>query len=163
MSKPCILCVDDQPEVGSALEKDLTPLTQRFDVVVTGSAAEAWEVLEELDGDGTPLYLIISDQVMPQTTGVEFLSQVVVDGRFPWARALLLTGLATHQDTIAAINQGRIDRYLSKPWQAGELLATVRSLVTEALLEAGDDHLPFLPDLDQQVLLKRLRSGAGDR
>ncbi len=59
--------------------------------------------------------LIISDHVMPGKTGVELLTDVSKDGRFGFTRKVLLTGQATHTDTINAINSAGIDRYFEKP------------------------------------------------
>lgn len=160
MKKPCILCLDDQPEVGAAVEKDLAPLTQYIDILVATSGAEAWDILEEIDSQNIPLLVIISDHVMPEQTGVEFLHSVVDDGRFKPARHVLLTGLATHEDTIAAINEGHIDHYLSKPWEADKLLEPVQRFMTQAIFDYDLDFRAFGEVLDETVVMQRLSQGS---
>lgn len=162
MSKPVILCVDDQREVLAALTKDLEPLTTHFSLVDAESADEALEVLDDLEAGGTPIALIISDHVMPGVSGVDFLSRVASQGRFAKTRKLLLTGLATHEDTIRAINEGHIDNYTAKPWQPGALLASVKKLITDYIFDAlPDDYLSYKSLMDPDVMIKRLQRRGG--
>ncbi len=71
-----------------------------------------------MNSDGAKyITVIVSDHVMPGKTGVELLTDVFHDSRFPNTKKILLTGQATHTDTINAINAG-IDRYFEKPWQS---------------------------------------------
>ncbi|MXP22299.1 response regulator [Gordonia sp. HNM0687] len=132
---PLIVCVDDQREVGSALLRDLEPLTSHFTVVDCTSAAEAWEELEEADSRGRPVALLICDHLMPVETGVAFLTRVRSDFRFRGVHSILLTGMATQQDTIEAINAAQLDRYVSKPWDPQRLLTVVKEELTRWVLE----------------------------
>ena len=162
MSKPVILCVDDQREVLAALTKDLDSLTTHFSIVDAESADEALEVLDDLEASGAPIALIISDHVMPGVSGVDFLSKVAAQSRFSKTRKLLLTGLATHEDTIRAINEGHIDNYTAKPWQPGTLLASVKKLITEYVFDAlPDDYLSYKALMDPDVMIKRLQKRGG--
>lgn len=155
--KPVILCVDDQREVLAALRKDLDNFTGHFALIDCESAGEAGEVLDEIDADGRELALVICDHVMPGQSGVAFLTDLRQDLRFPRTKKLLLTGLATQQDTIQAINQARIDQFLEKPWQRDRLLETVKQLLAAFFAESGLDYQDFLPVLDQTVLFQELR------
>ena len=157
MEKPVIICVDDQREVLAALRKDLTVLTEKCDLEYCESAEEAGEIMVSLDNSGQSPALIICDHVMPQKNGVDFLIEINNDARFAKMRKLLLTGQATHQDTIVAINEAAIDRYVEKPWQAEELLKTVKILLTEFLLTSGMDYQPYLEIIDQETLYQLLR------
>lgn len=112
--------------------------------------------MDELDAEGEYVALVVSDHVMPGMTGVELLTEVSKDGRFVHTKKILLTGQATHQDAISAINQARIESYFEKPWQAEVLVSTVRNLITEYIFDMGLDHTQWLEALDQQVVLKRL-------
>lgn len=157
MSKPVILCIDDQRDVLAALSKDLDHFALQFDVVEAESADEAQEVLDDLDATGQPVALIISDHVMPGGTGVDLLSKIAAGPRFQQTRKLLLTGLATHADTIRAINEAKIDQYIAKPWDVAELHAAVARLVTHFIFDAmPDDHRKYLDILDKQVVLARM-------
>ncbi|QNN22183.1 response regulator [Planctomycetales bacterium ZRK34] len=162
MSKPVILCVDDQREVLAALTKDLEPLTSHFSLVDAESADEAIDVLDDLEAGGTPIALIISDHVMPGVSGVDFLSKIAAQSRFAKTRKLLLTGLATHEDTIRAINEGHIDNYTAKPWQPGTLLATVKKLISEYVFDAlPDAYLDYKGVMDPDVMINRLQRRGG--
>lgn len=158
MSKPAILCIDDQREVLAALVKDLEPLSEYFDLIDCESGDEALSVLDELHVGGTPVALVISDHVMPGISGVELLTKLRQDDRFAKARLLLLTGLATHDDTIRAINEAAIDRYVAKPWQPAELLSNVKKLITAHLLDADPDgYRKYITVLDNEVLIEHLK------
>ncbi|MGF1686127.1 response regulator [Photobacterium japonica] len=156
MDKLNIICVDDQREVLSAVLKDLSPLNDFFHVEDCESADEALELMDELDAEGEFVALVISDHVMPGKTGVELLTEISLDTRFANTKKVLLTGQATHQDTIAAINRARIESYFEKPWKADTLLMTARSLITEYVFDMGLDYQPWMDILDNSVVLRRL-------
>lgn len=152
-----IVCVDDQREVLSSLSEDLTVFEDQIIIEECESAREAWEVIENIDQAGDHLAIIITDQVMPDQSGVELLKKLIEDGRFPFTRKILLTGLATHQDTIEAINKTSLDRYIEKPWSQAELHTAIKSLLTGYLLDKGLDYEPYSKILDQQILYNHLR------
>jgi len=162
MSKPVILCIDDQREVLAALTKDLEPFAALFDIMDAESAEDAGAVLDQMVARGVPVALIISDHVMPGENGVDFLASLRKRGDLPHTRNLLLTGLATHEDTIRAINESAIDRYIAKPWRRKELLGIVGRLVTQFVLAVYPDDYPrFMPVLDQDAMLDRMQQGFG--
>lgn len=164
MAKPVILCVDDQREVLAALTKDLDPITSHLAIVEAESADEAMSLIQELINDGERVALIISDHVMPGTSGVEFLTRVSQQKLAPQTRKLLLTGLATHEDTIRAINQAHIDQYIAKPWDPDALLTTVRKLVTGYIFDVmPDDYMSFREVLDPDVMIECLHGRGGPR
>jgi len=153
-----IVCVDDQREVLAALRNDLEPFEVHFTIVDCESAGEALEVLDEIDAAGEHAALIVCDHVMPQQNGVDFLCEVNEDGRFSHTKKLLLTGLATHEDTIQAINRAHINCYIEKPWDRDDLTGVIKTLVTEYIVHAGLDYQPLVEFLDQQVLYRTLRN-----
>ena len=157
MEKINIIVIEDQREVLQAIGKDLIVLEGTFLVEECESAAEAREVMDDIERRGDYVGLIISDQVMPNQTGVNFLIEIHNDRRFTGTRKMLLTGLATHHDTIEAINKASIDRYISKPWKREELLAAVQKLLTEFILEKGIDYKRYLDFLDKTILFEKLR------
>jgi len=120
-----VLVVDDEPEMLFSLKGLLRP---EFEVFTAGSAAEGVEILQK-----HVIHLVMTDQRMPQVTGVEFLSRI--KNEHPAAMRLIFTGYADIKAVIDAINQGNVFRYITKPWDPEELL--------EALREAGQryDHL----------------------
>jgi len=156
MEKLFLICIDDQREVLSALLKELRDLKPYFEILDCESAAEAEEALDEVEMQGGELALIICDHVMPEKTGVQFLAETRRSNRFPKTRQILLTGLATQDDTIEAINQAQINRYLEKPWDHENLMETIKTLVTEYVVDSGLEYKSLLPVLDQGVLYKYL-------
>lgn len=156
MDKLYIICVDDQREVLSAVMKDLQPLSQYFLLEECESAEECEELLDELDSSGAHVALVISDHIMPGRSGVELLTQLAGDSRFAATRKVLLTGQATHRDTIEAVNAARIDHYFEKPWDPDELLAVSRRLLTEYALGQRLDYEPYAAALDQATLYREL-------
>jgi len=158
MEKLMIICVDDQREVLNALTKDLALFEEFTDIEECDSGQEALDVMDEIDAEGAFTAVIISDHVMPDMTGVEFMAKVNKDGRFKHTKKILLTGLATHKDTIEAINKAGIDRYIEKPWSKENLIRNVKELLTEFLFDQGIDYEPFRKVIDQATLLERLKT-----
>jgi response regulator RpfG family c-di-GMP phosphodiesterase len=119
--KHCLLVVDDEADVCDSVH-DL--LRREFEVLKARSAAEGCKLMQENE-----VHIIMTDQRMPQITGVEFLARVRT--RYPQAVRMLFTGYADLEAIIAAINQGHIYRFLKKPWQPEELEAAVREAAAE--------------------------------
>ncbi len=157
MEQLFIICVDDQSEVLNALEGDLEVFDDKMNVEVCDSAHEAIELMDEIDQNGDFVAIIISDQVMPKTSGVEFLAKVTEDPRFDLTQKMLLTGQATHQDTIQAINLGGIGHYVEKPWKKDDIIAKVKTLLTRYVVQKGVDYNDYMDLMDQQVLFAELR------
>jgi two-component system, chemotaxis family, chemotaxis protein CheY len=158
MAKPTIVCVDDQRDILATLKKELQFFREYIQVYYCESADEAAQIVGEIDEAGEHVAVIVCDHVMPGKSGIEFLSEINRDIRFPKTKKLLLTGLATHEDTIEAINEANIDRYIGKPWESHNLVNKIRVLLTEYILEEGLEYSEFLPILDQDTLYSRLRN-----
>ena len=156
MDKIYVLCVDDQQEVLDSVMRDLRPLTPLIRIEEASSAADCLSLVEEIDEEGGQIAVVISDQVMPGEMGVDLLRKISEDRRFAKTRKILLTGQATHSDTIRAVNEGHIDYYFEKPWKADDLLAVVKRLLTLYVLDSGIDYQPLMSVLDTTTLLKKL-------
>ncbi len=117
---PTILIVDDEPVVLTALR--LTLERERYHVIACSNAPSALAVLAEHD-----IAVIISDQKMPEMTGIEFL----LESRQirPHSSRILLTAVVSLPTVVEAVNKGEIFRFVAKPWLREELLATVRNAV----------------------------------
>lgn len=152
-----IIYLDDQREVLSTISKELSLFESLFQVEECESADEAYELMEEVDEQGDFVAVLISDHIMPGKNGVDFLSEVNNDMRFASTKKILLTGMATHQDTIMAINNARIDKYVEKPWQTEALVNMVKELVTRFIFEKGLDYQKYIKLLDQKVMFEVLR------
>jgi thioredoxin reductase (NADPH) len=118
-TKPVLLTVDDDPEVGRAVERDLRrQYGERYRVLQAQSGPAALALLERLAQRGDPVALLLVDQRMPEMTGVELLAQAMPLA--PNAKRVLLTAYADTDAAIRAINQVRIHYYLTKPWDPPE-------------------------------------------
>lgn len=71
-----------------------------------------------------PIDIIITDQRMPNMTGVEFLESILDE--YPDPMRILLTGYADLNAVIDAVNKGKIFHYLTKPWNEEELDLTIK-------------------------------------
>ncbi|HVP31583.1 MAG TPA: sigma-54 dependent transcriptional regulator [Myxococcota bacterium] len=111
-----ILCVDDEPAILEALEMTLGDGYRLFTAT---SGERGLELLEREE-----IALVIADQVMPGMTGVQLLEQVAA--RRPDTIRMLLTGYADVGALVRAINDGRIYRYVQKPWETDELRLDVK-------------------------------------
>jgi signal transduction histidine kinase len=118
-AKPCLLVVDDEPDLVQSV-KDLL----RFDFRVLG-ATRASEGLRIMDREH--VQVIMSDQRMPEMTGVELLGQVKV--AHPDTVRLLFTAYSDLSAVIDAINQGSVYRYIAKPWRTEELKTVLKQAV----------------------------------
>jgi DNA-binding NtrC family response regulator len=112
-TKHSILLVDDEPEMLFSLRG---LLRREFDLHTAESGAEALDVLHR-----QPIQVIMTDQRMPQMTGVELLRRA--QGECPEAIRIVFTGYADIKAVIDAINQGHVYRFLTKPWDPDELVA----------------------------------------
>ncbi len=156
MEKLTIVYVDDQREVLSTLSQDLELFSEYVNLEECESAIEALEIIEEIDAEGDMLAIVISDHIMPEMSGVEFLSKVHQDSRFPVTKKILLTGQATHEDTIDAINNAKIQRYIAKPWKSEEVHEVIKKQLTYYIMEKGIDYMPYMPILDKKTLFEIL-------
>jgi signal transduction histidine kinase len=114
-----ILVVDDEPDVVKSVQ-DLLRLEYR--VLGATRAKAAMEIMASEE-----VHVVMTDQRMPDITGVEFLRQI--RGDYPEAIRLLFTGYADIRAVIDAINQGNVYRYITKPWDPEELEAVIRQAV----------------------------------
>ncbi len=151
-----IICVDDQPEVLDSVLRDLRPLTPLVRLEDASGTADCMRLLDQIDSEGNHVAVVISDQVMPGETGTDLLAKIANDRRFRHTKKMLLTGQATHADTINAINEGQVDNYVDKPWEPEKLLSVVKRLLTLYIMEAGIEYQPYMSILDQKTLLSKL-------
>lgn len=111
-----ILVVDDEIQIVRSLINML-----RLDYRVLG-ATNAEEAMQILDRE--PVHVVMSDQRMPEMTGVDLLERIAE--RHPNVVRLLFTGYADINAVIEAINRGRVYRYVAKPWNPEDLQLIIR-------------------------------------
>jgi two-component system, sensor histidine kinase and response regulator len=117
--KHTILCVDDEVDNIDALER---LFRRKYKVLKTTSPLEALDLLKK-----NPVTVIISDQRMPNLTGVELLAKSIE--YHPDAIRILLTGYTDIDSVVAAINSGQIYRYVTKPWDPVDLTNAIDKAV----------------------------------
>ncbi len=144
--KGTILCVDDEAQILSSLKR----LFRRagHTTVTCGSGAEGLEYLANNEVD-----LVISDMRMPEMDGHHFLTEVAA--KCPNAVRMLLTGYSDMESTVGAINNGRIYRYIAKPWDDADLLLSVQRALEGKNLKDDRDRLNKLA-IDQNKQLQEL-------
>lgn len=116
-----LLLVDDEPGVREAVKDYLEE--SGFTVQVASNASDAWQMLQQQTPD-----LVISDIMMPQVDGYQFLQQLRDDPRFKSLPVVFLTARGMTSDRIMGYQAG-VDAYLPKPFDPDELVAIVENLL----------------------------------
>jgi CheY-like chemotaxis protein len=131
--EPRILCVDDEPNVLAGLER---VLGFDFDVYTATSGARALATIEEED---EPFAVVMSDMRMPEMNGAELLATVRETS--PDSVRILLTGHADMSAAIAAVNEGGIFRFLTKPCPGPQLIQTLEEACEQYRLLRAEQTL----------------------
>lgn len=116
MEKISVLYVDDEEH---NLMSFKATFRIKYKVFTAISGEDAIKIMDE-----KPVDIIITDQRMPNMTGVEFLESIL--DRYPDPMRILLTGYADLNAVIDAVNKGKIFHYLTKPWNEEELDMTIQ-------------------------------------
>jgi thioredoxin reductase (NADPH) len=115
LAKPVLMIVDDDPEVLSAVERDLRAHYKgEYRLVKAGGPEQAIQAAEQLAARGASVALFLVDERMPGMTGTQLLMKL--KELHPDARKVLLTAYADTEAAIASINKIGLDHYLLKPW-----------------------------------------------
>lgn len=126
MSKPVILCVDDEQVVLKSLKMQLKEaFGDTYLYELAEDADEALELIHELSKDESNIVLIVSDWLMPGMKGDEFLTRVHQE--FPSIVKIMLTGQADESAIERVKEQANLHECLYKPWSEEELVATIKS------------------------------------
>lgn len=126
MPKKAILCVDDEKIVLLSLRDQLTHnFGDRYTYEFAESADEALEVIEELNEDDVKILVIVSDWLMPNMKGDEFL--IKVHEQFPDIVTVLLTGQADEEAIERTRTNAKLHGYIPKPWEEATLIEVLKS------------------------------------
>jgi putative nucleotidyltransferase with HDIG domain len=117
MHRHAVLFVDDEVNILKAVKRLLR--NEAWEVLCAGRPQEALELL-----DTSAVQVVVSDQRMPEMSGVDLLS--AVRERHPDVVRMMLTGYTEMNVAVEAINRGEIFRLITKPWNDEELKATLR-------------------------------------
>lgn len=126
MSKPVILCVDDETVVLKSLKAQLKEaFGDEYSYELAESADEALELIHELAEDSIRFILIVSDWLMPGMKGDDLL--ILVHQKFPNVIKIMLTGQADDTAIQRAQEQANLHCCLYKPWSEEELVEALKS------------------------------------
>ncbi len=158
------LVIDDEPDI---LDSIYRLFRKEYRVLRAQNTRDAWELIENEE-----VHVVLTDQRMPETTGVEFLTEL--RATHPDIVRVLLTGYSSLDSVIEAINEGSVYRYIAKPWNPLELKLFVsqafdyfetrreRELLVEKLKEANaqlEEQNQALQDKNEELkLLDRMKS-----
>jgi DNA-binding NtrC family response regulator len=134
-----ILLVDDEPEILFSLRG---LLRREFELYTAESGAQALEILQQ-----HPIHVIMSDQRMPEMTGVQLMHRV--KDAHPEAIRIVFTGYADIRAVVDAINNVGLYRYITKPWDPDELIEVLHQAA--ARYEQIVEHERLLTDVRQYV------------
>jgi len=111
-----VLVVDDDEKMLMSLKRILTD--EPYNTIFAKSGQEALEIINNQD-----VHLLITDMCMPGMSGLELLK--IVKQRKPHIIRVAFSGYAEIEVMLAAINNGEIYRFISKPWTSNEELKTI--------------------------------------
>jgi response regulator RpfG family c-di-GMP phosphodiesterase len=129
-TKHAILYLDDEEQNLIAFQ---ALLRKDYKVFTTADAHEATEILSREN-----IAVIFSDQKMPEVSGVEFFENIIHE--YPTPVRILLTGHADIEAVIDAINKGQVYRYVSKPWEVGDLKICIENAIEKYQRDADLVH-----------------------
>lgn len=138
--KPRILYVDDE---ANNLTAFVASFRRYYQIFTATSPQAGLEILKR-----EKIHVIVTDQRMPQMTGVQFLEAIIPE--YPDTMRMILTGFTDVEAIINAINSGRVLRYITKPWDAQELKLILDGALKIYNLEQKNREL--ILELQQQVL-----------
>ncbi|MEM1309084.1 MAG: GAF domain-containing protein, partial [Cyanobacteria bacterium P01_H01_bin.153] len=145
-NKPKLLVVDDEPDNLDLLYRTFY---RQFRVLRAESGHAALDLLTR----HPDVAVIISDQRMPGMSGTEFLRQTAVE--YPNIMRIILTGYTDVEDLVGAINQGKVFKYVTKPWEATDLkMVVAQALDAHQILRSRTEELQRV--LQQKTLLNAM-------
>jgi two-component system chemotaxis response regulator CheY len=154
-----ILIIEDEAPVRDAVLRDVELFENHFPVEAVQSAEEAEQLIKAIAEEGGKIALILCDHLLPVKNGVDFLIESMNYPITRYARKVLVTGQAGHQDTINAVNKAGLDFYVSKPWKTEDFQKVIREqLTTYVLHESGIDPIPFIGVLDGARIAEHIRN-----
>lgn len=148
-----LLCIDDESNILRTLQR----LFHRkpYKVLIADSAKSALKIIED-----TPVDVIVSDMRMPEMDGATLLQKVA--NSHPHIYRIVLSGFADFEATVAAINLGKINRFINKPWNNEELINSVEEGLERVRLKNENINLKHKIE-NQNKLLKSLNSDLEER
>lgn len=157
LNRATLLIVDDSEDIRQYLKHILS---LQFNIETASDGAEGLDAALKIIPD-----IIISDVMMPQMDGIEMVSKLKRDLRTSHIPVVLLTARANEEFQLNAFENSLADDYITKPFNAGILLAKIRNMISlrEALKRKlfteflGGPSEPVIPELDKIFLKKAIQ------
>jgi len=130
--KDRVLFVDDEPNVLDGIRRQLR---NRVDIETANSAAAGLDIIKAQG----PFAVVVSDMRMPEMDGARFLAKV--NEIAPHTVRMILSGQADLESTIAAVNEGRVFRFLLKPCNSETLFGVIKNGIEQYRLLNAEKHL----------------------
>jgi DNA-binding NarL/FixJ family response regulator len=138
-----LLLVDDEPGVRESVQAYLED--SGYQVQVASNAKDAWDWLQHNQPD-----LVISDLMMPQVDGYQFLKQLREDPKFVAMPVVFLTARGMKSDRITGYQAG-CDAYISKPFDPEELIAIVQNILQRRATVTNSNNNPEVEGIAKQI------------
>lgn len=160
--KKSILIVDDQESIIKALKRLL--MAEPYNILSAPDGESALELIKQHQNstkeDKDNIFLIISDQRMPNMTGVTFLQKSA--DMLPDAVRFILSGYSDQHSAISAINSGTVHRYITKPWKNDELLFLIHQAYNDPskirrVANLDSSHNQTSKSQDSNIMEKELK------
>ena len=142
-SPPVVLAVDDETNILRSIQRTLHG--ENLELLLTDTPEKAVRILESQAID-----VIISDMKMPNMSGAEVLKKAAE--LQPSAFRIILSGYADIEMMLSAINEGKVHRYLNKPWNVQALKEVINEGVERTLLRKENARLLKLTQIQNARL-----------
>lgn len=149
ISKPTILIVDDEVRSLESLERNLS---EEFNVLLAENTADAEKLLAD-----NWVHIILSDQRMPDKTGVAFLTEV--REKWPDVIRIIISGYTDADDIISGLNDAGIYHYITKPWKPEKLILVLRNAAMMFELQRQNELLA----IELRLSANAAKTKVGDR
>ncbi len=135
-----ILCVDDDMIILNALKRELTHAFEaEYLIEICQNSEEALDAVRALTEESYDIAVAIVDYILPDMKGDEILRYI--HELVPRARTIMLTGQATPEGIGRAVNTANLYRFIAKPWNADDLVMTIKEAIRSYTQELEVDWL----------------------
>ncbi|WP_198532333.1 ATP-binding protein [Salinivibrio sp. AR647] len=149
-----ILCIDQDPLAVEKLSHDLAPFRDVFDLCSTDTPDDAYALLNDLKANEQQVALLICHNAPGSNDGIDLLVNVDNHAASKGARTILLSEAPQYDVILQAVNEGRLNYCMHKPWRADELRRVAeKELTTYVLRHCQHDLLRYSEVLDHRTLL----------
>lgn len=154
MANHVILCLDNDINTLTLLRHELSPFTRHFELICADNIQSATEILHSLAEQHQRVALFICHHSLENNQGLDLLINIDNHLASHGTRTILLNDQADLSIILQAVNDGRLNYVMSKPWPQGEMTQVAKKELTQYVLSyCGDDLLFFCASLDQKKLL----------